>query len=233
MNKKEFITKIEELGIKLDNEKIEQLDLYMKLLQTENKKYNLTAIIKNEDIYLKHFYDSLTIFKIEKLSNQKICDLGTGAGFPGLVLKIVFPNLDVTLIEATNKKCEFLKLVINKLNLKKIIVINTRAEIYAKNNREIFDIVTARAVAALKHLLEYAIPLLKVKGYFIPLKSNIDNETINIENYYKKLKIRQVNKIEFFLPKELSKRTLIKYEKLEKTNLIYPRNYNKIKEKDI
>ncbi len=233
MNKKEFITKIEELGIKLDNEKIEQLDLYMKLLQTENKKYNLTAIIKNEDIYLKHFYDSLTIFKIEKLSNQKICDLGTGAGFPGLVLKIVFPNLDVTLIEATNKKCEFLKLVINKLNLKKITVINTRAEIYAKNNREIFDIVTARAVAALKHLLEYAIPLLKVKGYFIPLKSNIDNETINIENYYKKLKIRQVNKIEFFLPKELSKRTLIKYEKLEKTNLIYPRNYNKIKEKDI
>ncbi len=233
MNKKEFITKIEELGIKLDNEKIEQLDLYMKLLQTENKKYNLTAIIKNEDIYLKHFYDSLTIFKIEKLSNQKICDLGTGAGFPGLVLKIVFPNLDVTLIEATNKKCEFLKLVINKLNLKKITVINTRAEIYAKNNREIFDIVTARAVAPLKHLLEYAIPLLKVKGYFIPLKSNIDNETINIENYYKKLKIRQVNKIEFFLPKELSKRTLIKYEKLEKTNLIYPRNYNKIKEKDI
>ena len=233
MNKKEFITKIEELGIKLDNEKIEQLDLYMKLLQTENKKYNLTAIIKNEDIYLKHFYDSLTIFKIEKLSNQKICDLGTGAGFPGLVLKIVFPNLDVTLIEATNKKCEFLKLVINKLNLKKITVINTRAEIYAKNNREIFDIVTARAVAALKHLLEYAIPLLKVKGYFIPLKSNIDNETINIENYYKKLKIRQVNKIEFFLPKELSKRTLIKYEKLEKTNLIYPRNYNKIKEKEI
>lgn len=233
MNKELFIKKVKELNIEIDEKKLEQLNIYMTLLQTENKKYNLTAITKEEDIYLKHFYDSLTITKIIKLDKQKLCDLGTGAGFPGLVLKIVFPKLDVTLIEATNKKCEFLKLVINELKLEKIKVINTRAEIYAKDNREVFDIVTARAVAPLKHLLEYAIPLVKVKGFFIPLKSNIEKEIENIDNYYEKLEIKQINKIEFFLPIEVSKRTLIMYEKLKETNPIYPRNYNKIKEKDI
>lgn len=233
MNKELFIKKVKELNIEIDEKKLEQLNIYMTLLQTENKKYNLTAITKEEDIYLKHFYDSLTITKIIKLDKQKLCDLGTGAGFPGLVLKIVFPKLDVTLIEATNKKCEFLKLVINELKLEKIKVINTRAEIYAKDNREVFDIVTARAVAPLKHLLEYAIPLVKVKGFFIPLKSNIEKEIENIDNYYEKLEIKQINKIEFFLPIEVSKRTLIMYEKLKETNPIYPRSYNKIKEKDI
>ena len=233
MNKELFIKKVKELNIEIDEKKLEQLNIYMTLLQTENKKYNLTAITKEEDIYLKHFYDSLTITKIIKLDKQKLCDLGTGAGFPGLVLKIVFPKLDVTLIEATNKKCEFLKLVINELKLEKIKVINTRAEIYAKDNREVFDIVTARAVAPLKHLLEYAIPLVKVKGFFIPLKSNIEKEIENIDNYYEKLEIKQINKIEYFLPIEVSKRTLIMYEKLKETNPIYPRNYNKIKEKDI
>lgn len=233
MNKELFIKKVKELNIEIDEKKLEQLNIYMNLLQTENKKYNLTAITKEEDIYLKHFYDSLTITKIIKLDKQKLCDLGTGAEFPGLVLKIVFPKLDVTLIEATNKKCEFLKLVINELKLEKIKVINTRAEIYAKDNREVFDIVTARAVAPLKHLLEYAIPLVKVKGFFVPLKSNIEKEIENIDNYYEKLEIKQINKIEFFLPIEVSKRTLIMYEKLKETNPIYPRNYNKIKEKDI
>lgn len=233
MNKELFIKKVKELNIEIDEKKLEQLNIYMNLLQTENKKHNLTAITKEEDIYLKHFYDSLTITKIIKLDKQKLCDLGTGAGFPGLVLKIVFPKLDVTLIEATNKKCEFLKLVINELKLEKIKVINTRAEIYAKDNREVFDIVTARAVAPLKHLLEYAIPLVKVKGFFVPLKSNIEKEIENIDNYYEKLEIKQINKIEFFLPIEVSKRTLIMYEKLKETNPIYPRNYNKIKEKDI
>lgn len=233
MNKELFIKKVKELNIEIDEKKLEQLNIYMTLLQTENKKYNLTAITKEEDIYLKHFYDSLTITKIIKLDKQKLCDLGTGAGFPGLVLKIVFPKLDVTLIEATNKKCEFLKLVINELKLEKIKVINTRAEIYAKDNREVFDIVTARAVAPLKHLLEYAIPLVKVKGFFVPLKSNIEKEIENIDNYYEKLEIKQINKIEFFLPIEVSKRTLIMYEKLKETNPIYPRSYNKIKEKDI
>ena len=229
MNKEKFIEEIKKLGIEINSKQLKQLETYMQLLQTENKKYNLTTIIQEEDIYLKHFYDSLTIVKIVNLSNQKLCDIGTGAGFPGIVLKIIFPNLEVFLVEAKNKKCEFLKLVINTLKLNKISVINTRIEEYGKTNREIYDIVTARAVAPLKHLLELAAPLLKVKGLFIPLKANIENETQNINNYYKKLKLIPIKKIEFLLPIELSKRTIIKYQKQDITDIKYPRNYNKIK----
>lgn len=233
MNKELFIKELEKLNIVLDNNKLQQLEIYCNLLREENKKYNLTSITEIDQIYLKHFYDSLTITKIIELNNQTLCDMGTGAGFPGLVLKIVFPNLKVTLMDATLKKCEFLKLVINKLNLKDINVINTRIEEYAIANRELFDIVTARAVAPLKHLLEYGIPLVKVNGYFIPLKSNIENELKNIDNYYNKLKIELVDKIEFNLPFELSKRTLLKYKKIDITNLKYPRKYNEIKKKDL
>lgn len=233
MNKEIFIKELEKLNLKLDENKSQQLEIYCNLLIEENKKYNLTSITNINQIYLKHFYDSLTLTKIINLNNQSICDMGTGAGFPGLVLKIVFPNLKVTLMDATQKKCEFLRLVINKLNLKDISVINTRIEEYATNNREIFDIVTARAVAPLKHLLEYGIPLVKVSGYFIPLKSNIENELQNINNYYQKLNIKLIDKLEFNLPIENSKRTLIKYQKLDKTNKKYPRKYNEIKKKDI
>ena len=233
MNKEKFIKELEKLNIMIDDYKLQQLEIYCNLLILENKKYNLTSITEKNQIYLKHFYDSLTITKIINLDNQSLCDMGTGAGFPGLVLKILFPNLKVTLIDATSKKCEFLRLVINKLNLKDIEVINTRIEEYSKNNREIYDIVTARAVAPLKHLLEYGIPLVKVNGYFIPLKANIQKETINIENYYNKLNIKLIKKQEFNLPIEESKRTVLSYQKLKKTDSKYPRKYNEIIKKEI
>lgn len=233
MNKEEFIKEIKKLNITITELQLNQLDTYCNLLIEENKKYNLTAITNKDQIYLKHFYDSLTLSKIIELNNQSLCDIGTGAGFPGLVLKIVFPNLKVTLIDATNKKCEFLKLIINKLNLININVINSRIEDYSKINRELFDIVTARAVAPLKHLLEYGIPLVKVNGYFIPLKGNIEEELININNYYNKLDIKLKDKLIFNLPIENSKRTILKYQKLNITNSIYPRKYSEIKKKDI
>ncbi len=124
-------------------------------------------------------------------------------------------------------------MVIDKLKLKNIEVVNDRAEIYAHNNREKYDIITSRAVAPLKHLLEYSIPLLKVNGLFISMKGNIDKEIINIDNYEKKLSIKLIDKIEFKLPKENSIRTLIKYKKTTKTNKKYPRKYGDIKKKDI
>ena len=176
---------------------------------------------------------TFTISKIIKLDNQSICDIGTGAGFPGLVLKIAYPNTHITLLDSTLKKCNFLKMVIDKLQLKNIEVINDRAENFAHNNRGVFDIVTSRAVAPLKHLLEYSIPLLKVNGLFISMKGNIEKEIINIDNYEKKLSIELIDKIEFKLPKENSTRTLIKYKKTTKTNKIYPRKYGDIKKKDI
>lgn len=233
MNKEEFLTELHKLNVILTDNQLEQLEQYYEILVEENKKYNLTSITKKEDVYLKHFYDSLTISKIINLSNQSLCDIGTGAGFPGIVLKIAFPNLKVTLVDSTSKKCKFLKMVILKLNLTSIKVINERAEIFSKNIREKYDIVTSRAVAPLKHLLEYSIPLVKVNGYYIAMKSDISTEIIDIKNYEEKLKITECDKISFKLPKENSLRTLIKYQKKSKTDIKYPRKYTDIKKKSL
>lgn len=233
MNKEEFIKETKKIGIELNNQILKDLDAYYNILKEENTKYNLTRIISQEDVYLKHFYDSLTITKIVDINNQSICDLGSGAGFPGLVLAICFPNTKLTLIESNGKKCYFLNTVKEKLNLNNVNIINTRVEEYARKNREIFDIVTARAVAPLKHLLEYGVPLVKIEGSFIAMKANIEGEIENIDNYYAKLDIKEIKKMVFNLPKENSLRTLLKYQKLKVTNQKYPRRYSDIIKKEI
>lgn len=233
MNKEIFIEELKKLNITPTIKQLEQLEKYYELLVTENKKYNLTAITDKEAVYLKHFFDSLTITKIIELNNQSLCDIGTGAGFPGIVLKIFFPNLNMTLVDSTLKKCKFLNYVIEELKLTNIEVLNKRAEEFSKEVREEFDIVTSRAVAPLKHLLEYSIPLVKVDGSYIAMKSDITNEIIGISNYEKKLDIKKINTIEFILPIEHSLRTLILYKKLKTTSLMYPRKYNEIKKKDL
>lgn len=233
MNREQFIKEIEKLGIELTKKQLKDLELYKQLLQEENKKYNLTAITKDEDIYLKHFYDSLTIIKSININNQYICDIGTGAGFPGMVLKIIFPNIKMDLIDATKKKCEFLNLVKDKLDLENINIINKRVEEYSIKTREQYDIIVSRAVAPLKHLLEYGIPLLKKNGYFIALKGNIEEELININNYYKKLYISEESVTKFQLPNEKSNRSIIKIKKLKETPTIYPRKYSIIIKKEI
>lgn len=233
MNKEEFINELAKLNINITDKQLRDLDTYYHFLVEENEKYNLTNITEESVVYLKHFYDSLTISKSISLNNQYICDIGTGAGFPGMVLKIIFPNLKIDLLDATTKKCDFLNQLINKLELKNINVINDRAELYSRKNREKYDIVTSRAVAPLKHLLEYSIPLLKIDGKFIALKSNITDELQNIGNYYKKLSLKDEKIIEFKLPKELSKRTIYEVTKANSTPSIYPRSYSQIKKKDI
>ena len=233
MNKEQFIDELKKINITVTKHMLEQLEKYDEVLRSENKKYNLTAINNKEDVYLKHFYDSLTLSKIIKLENQSLCDIGTGAGFPGMVLKIIYPNLKVTLMDATEKKCKFLQLVIQKLGLKDIEVIHARAEIYSKTVREKYDIVTSRAVAPLKHLLEYSIPLVKVGGNYIAMKSDIQKEIEDIDIYYKKLKIEEEKILTFTLPYEESTRTLIRYKKIDKTNLKYPRKYTDIKKKSL
>lgn len=233
MNKEQFIDELKKINITVTKHMLEQLEKYDEVLRAENKKYNLTAIKNKEDVYLKHFYDSLTLSKIIKLENQSLCDIGTGAGFPGMVLKIIYPNLKVTLMDATEKKCKFLQLVIQKLGLKDIEVIHARAEIYSKTVREKYDIVTSRAVAPLKHLLEYSIPLVKVGGNYIAMKSDIQKEIEDIDIYYKKLKIEEEKILTFTLPYEESTRTLIRYKKIDKTDLKYPRKYTDIKKKSL
>lgn len=233
MNKEIFMKELKKLNIELKETTLAMLNEYYSILKEENQKYNLTRIIEEDDVYLKHFYDSLTITKIIDINNQSICDLGSGAGFPGLVLGICFPSAKLTLIESNGKKCNFLNIVKKKLNLNNVTIINTRIEEYAKENRELYDIVTARAVALLKHLLEYGIPLVKINGIFIAMKANVENEEKNIDNYYNKLNIKEEQRIVFNLPHENSIRTLIKYQKEKETDKRYPRRYNEIIKKDI
>ena len=233
MSKEEFLIKTKELGITITEEMLNKLDTYYHILKEENNKYNLTRIIEEDAVYLKHFYDSLTITEVININNQIICDIGSGAGFHGLVLAICFPNTKLTLIESNGKKCNFLNIVKDKLNLTNVTILNARAEEFSKNNREVFDIVTARAVAPLKHLLEYGIPLLKIGGYFITMKANVENEEVNITNYYNKLNIKEVTREVFNLPKEDSIRTIIKYQKIKETDSNYPRRYSEIIKRDI
>ena len=229
-----FIEELKKLGIDITEDKLIKLEKYYNLLVIWNEKMNLTGITEKEEVYLKHFYDSLTIVKAVDLKNfNNLCDVGTGAGFPGMVLKIVFPNLNVTLVDSLNKRLEFLKEVIKELDLKNIEVIHARAEEYALKNREIYDIATARAVAPLPILLEYIMPLVKVNSYFIAMKANSKEEIENSKNALAKLSGNIEEIYEFNLPIENSYRTIIKIKKETKTNLKYPRKYSEIKKKTL
>lgn len=231
MNQNRFIEELKLINISLTQNQLDQLNEYYNLLIEYNKVMNLTGITDYEEVYLKHFYDSLTLAKVIDLNSiNSLCDIGTGAGFPGLVLKIVFPNLKITLLDSLNKRVEFLKVVIDKLNLKNIEVIHSRAEDYALKNRNKFDVTTARAVAHISILLEYAIPLTKINGYFIPLKANMTEELKEINNAINELNVRLIKKEEFKLPIEGSTRTILLFEKL-KDNKKYPRKYSEIKKK--
>ncbi len=230
MTKEEFIEELEKLNIKVTEEKLSKLEKYYELIIEYNNKINLTTIIKKEDVYLKHFYDSLTLVKSYNLEEKiSICDIGTGAGFPGIVLKIFFPNLKVTLIESLTKRVKFLNYVIEQLDLKDIEVFNERAEIFSKRNVEKFDVVTCRAVSKLNIILELCVKMTKVNGYIIPMKSNIEEELKNISNCLDKLDCKIEKIIEFNLPFENSRRNLVKIKKVNITNNKYPRNFDKIK----
>lgn len=228
-----FIEALEKLEIKCTQKQLINLEKYYNLIIEYNKIMNLTRIISKEEMYLKNFYDSLTIIKEIDLNNvTKVCDIGSGAGFPGIVIKIFYPNLDVILIDSLNKRVKFLNLVINTLNLKNIVAIHSRIEEYAIKNREYFDLVTARAVAPLNVLLEYSIPLLKQNAYFIAMKGK-DYEKDNCYNVLKKLNAKIIDVNKFKLPYENSDRTLYKIMKAGKTPLKYPRKYSEIKNKPL
>ena len=233
MNKDRFIEEIKKIGIEVTENKLNQLEIYYNMLIEYNKVMNLTGITDKNEVYLKHFYDSLTICKIIDLNNEEtLCDIGTGAGFPGIVLKIFFPNLKITLVDSLNKRINFLNDVINKLNLKKIETVHARMEEYSRKNIEKFDVVTARAVAQMHFLLEVAIPMLKINKHFIAMKGNLENET-DYKNAMNKLFCEEVNVIKFKLPVEESNRTLIKLKKNNKTPKLFPRKYNDIKKKPL
>lgn len=234
MNINDFINELKKINIEINNNQLKQLNRYYELLVEYNEKMNLTGITEKNQVYLKHFYDSLTINKIIDLNTiQTLCDVGTGAGFPGMVIKILFPKIKTTLVDSLNKRIEFLNIVINELGLENIDTLHSRIEDYGKNTREIFDVVTARAVAPLNVLLEYCTPLVKCGKYFIPLKANISREILEIDSALKELNSTIEEKCEFLLPYEESQRTLIKFKKIGKTNKKYPRAYAQIKKKPL
>lgn len=231
MNKEQFKEELKKLNIELTKRQEQQLEKYYELLIEENKKTNLTRITQKDEVYLKHFYDSLTITKVIDLNqNLSLIDIGTGAGFPGLVLKIVFPTLNITLLDSLNKRIEFLNKVIKELNLKNIKTVNSRIEDYQK---ETFDIVTSRAVAKTNILLELSCKLPKTNGYFIFLKANIEEELKESQNAIKELNLTIEKKETFNLPIENSQRTILKIKKISPIPTKYPRNFAKIKKKPL
>ena len=230
MNLNNFIEEVEKLGIHLSERQLSELEEYYNLLIDYNEKVNLTRITEKEDVYLKHFYDSLTLIKaIDLTKGLTMCDVGTGAGFPGIVLKICFPNLKVTLVETLQKRVKFLYLVKEKLNLKDLFICKERAEIFAINNRNKYDLVTSRAMARLNILNEMCIPLLKVNGYFIPMKGSIEGELEEASNSIKELNASLENVISFTLPIENSIRNLVIIKKIGDNKTKYPRSFNEIK----
>lgn len=233
MNKEEFIKALNELGIVVNGKILNDLETYYNMLINYNSHTNLTRIIDKEEVYLKHFYDSLTLLKEVKLSNQSLLDVGTGAGFPGLVLKIVFPNLKVTLVDSLNKRIIFLNQIIEELGLDNIKAVHERAEDYIKNNRELFDIVTSRAVANLSLLSELCLPFVRVGGYFIAMKAEAKEEIKLASNAIKTLGGVIRRTVQFKLYNDECDRTLILIEKVCNTNVKYPRKYSEIKKKPL
>lgn len=229
MNKNTFIEEVNKLNIDITEDELKKLDLYGEKLQEYNKKFNLTAITETESIYLKHFYDSLCLTKAIDLTKIKnICDFGTGAGFPGMVIAIFFKDLKVYLIESNKKKCEFLSMIKELLNLDNVSVINERAEKYSKENREQFDAVTCRAVSHLQIVLELAVPMLKTNGLFVPLKGQIEEELNDSQKMLDELSTTLIEVKNYKLPIENSERNIPIIKKEKATKEIYPREYNKI-----
>ena len=234
MNLNKFIEEVEKLNIHLSEKQLEQLEEFYNLLIEYNEKVNLTRITEKEEVYLKHFYDSLTLIKAIDLTKRlTVCDVGTGAGFPGIVLKICFPQLKVTLVETLQKRVRFLYLVKEKLNLKDLFICKERAEIFATNNRNKYDLVTSRAMARLNILNEMCIPLLKVNGYFIPMKGSIEGELEEASNSIKELNSELENVVSFTLPIENSIRNLVIIKKKGDNKTIYPRSFNEIKHRPL
>ena len=230
MNREEFVLEVKKLGIEVDDKKLELLDEYYSLLIEWNEKINLTSITIKEDVYLKHFYDSLTLYKcIDLYKDVLICYVGSVAGFPGIVLKIFFPNLKITLIDSLQKRVNYLNLVIEKLNLKDIKAYHYRMEDYSREHQEEFDYITARAVANIGVLSEISIRALKINGHLVFMKGNCDEELDKFLVKSKELGIVFEKKEAFLLPYENSNRTIVDFKKMFKTRDKYPRRIDIIK----
>lgn len=222
-----FESDLSQFNIFLSTEQKEQFLTYYEMLVDKNKVMNLTAITDFDEVMKKHFVDSLSMIKAVDLSKElRIVDIGTGAGFPGIPLKIAFPNLKITLIDSLNKRILFLEEVIERLNLYDIDALHGRAEDYAKQDqmREKFDICVSRAVANLSTLSEYCLPFVRLNGSFISYKSEkIGEELNNACNAIEILGGRLKKQVDFYLPESDLYRNIVVIEKMKQTPKKYPR----------
>lgn len=227
-----FLADLKEWNIGLNNTQLAQLETYYEMLVEKNKVMNLTAITEYEDVLKKHFLDSLALSQLMNLSGKKfkLLDMGTGAGFPGIPLKIAFPELEVTLMDSLNKRIVFLQDVISELGLTGITAVHGRAEEAAlkPEYRERFDFCVSRAVARLVSLSEFCIPFVKQGGYFIPYKSGeIKEELLEAKFAIRELGCEYRKTYEYQLPNSDIERTLIQIEKFKQTSKKYPRGGGK------
>lgn len=230
MTKIEFKEQLAKIGVVVDDEMVSQYHTYAVLLKEWNEKMNLSAITEEEEVFTLHFYDSILPFA--KLTNKEaihsFADVGAGAGFPSLPIKIAFPSIAVTIIEPLAKRCIFLREVVNTLGLENVNIVNARAEDFAATNRESFDLVSARAVANLNMLSELCIPLVKEQGVFLAMKGSSGKE--EHEKATKALETLGV-KLEKVEEEPVGEHTHVNlyYRKVRKTPAKYPRAFAKIK----
>lgn len=227
MNEEQFLDALKDQGISLTEVQAQQFNTYFRMLVEWNEKMNLTAITDAPSVYLKHFYDSITAaFYTDLSGNKSICDVGAGAGFPSIPLKICFPDLSVTIVDSLNKRITFLNELAKELKLSNVDFVHSRAEDFGQNPkyREKFDIVTARAVARLSVLSELCVPLVKEGGMFISMKgAAAEEELMDAKKALTLLGAEMLDKHSFNLPVEESERNIFVFRKVKKTPKKYPR----------
>lgn len=228
-----------DIGVDISDIQIYQFQRYYEMLIDVNKNMNLTAITDEKDVIIKHFLDSISIVafkeldfinKVNKMDITSVIDIGTGAGFPGIPLKIMFPSLNITLVDSLNKRVNFLNSVIQEFKLEKIVAIHARAEEIAKDDkyREKYDLCVSRAVANLATLSEYCLPFVRVNKYFVPYKSQkIDEELSYGKKCISVMGGKIIDKYKFILPETDNERSFVYIKKIKNTPKKYPRSGNK------
>lgn len=216
----------DQLGIGIKEEEIKDFLNYYRLLVEENKKYNLTSIVDQKEVAIKHFVDSLACIKAFEFKAKKVADIGTGAGFPGIPLKIIYKDMNLLLTDSVNKKVGFVQKIIDRLSLEGASVIQARAEEMGRQKayRESFDVVVSRAVASMNILLEYCLPLVRVGGIFLSMKGpGADAEIVNAANALEKLGGEIIENKRIVLPVLGDERYLVLVKKIAPTPAAYPR----------
>lgn len=227
MNEEQFIQALKEQGIELSEKQIQQFRRYFEILVEWNEKMNLTAITDEPSVYLKHFYDSISAsFHFDFTKVTTVCDVGAGAGFPSLPIKICYPHLHITIVDSLNKRIQFLNHLSDEIGLDHVEFVHARAEEFGQNPqyREKFELVTARAVARLSVLSELCLPLVKEGGQFLALKAaSGDDELKDAKKAITVLGGKLVHHVAFELPVEESERTIYLFDKVKATPKKYPR----------